>query len=223
MPWIDILFIVILVIFALVGLAKGFLKSLVALFSTLITLVLAIWISKPVSGLVDSLFGLSTIFGDMLEGGIYNSFQGGIPVAFQGLVNVLMGADYMATNPDTTSIEFASDFADKLGNIITIAICVVVLYFLIRFILYLLSRLFDVITQNKAVDGLDRVLGFLLGAVKGAVMLFVCFGIIYIVSTLLPSVGGSIEYYIEMNPICQSFYNWTRDIVENTLLPFFFG
>lgn len=224
-PWIDIALFVILAIFAIVGFARGFLKSLIALFGTLLTLVVAILLAKPVAGLVDSWFGLSTVFQHMIEGSLHETFQGGIPFLLNGIITTLMGADYMAGVTDETirSMEFASDVALKIGNLITIAICVVALFILIRIVLWLLGKLFDKITQNHAINGLDRILGVVLGIVKGALVVFVIFGIAFLLSSLIPSLGGTIEYWVEQNTVTQWCYNWSRDIIENTILPFFFG
>ncbi|MBQ8762420.1 MAG: CvpA family protein [Clostridia bacterium] len=222
MPWVDIIFFALLVIFAIVGCVKGFLKSLLGLFSTFITLLLAIWLAKPVSGLVDSLFGLSATFGSLMQGSIHDAFAGGIPVVFQGLVTILMGSEYME-GADTTSLEFAADFSFKLGEIITVVICVIILYFIIRFVLYLLGRLFDVITKSRAISGLDRVLGFVLGAAKGVLCLFVIFGVAYLISMFIPGLNDTILNVIEPNGVSSPFYNWVRDVIENTIIPFFFG
>lgn len=224
-PWVDIIFFVILVIFAIVGVSRGFLKSLVALFGTLLTLVVAILLSKPVAGLVDSWFGLSSVFQGMMVESLHETFQGGIPFLLNGIITTLMGADYMAGVTDETirSMEFASDVALKLGNLITFAICIIVLYILIRIVLWLLSKLFDAITQNRAINGLDRVLGLVLGAAKGVLCLFILFGVAFLLSSLIPSLGSTIDYWIEQNTVSHAFYNWTRDIIENTILPFFFG
>ena len=221
-PWIDIVFFVFLVIFAIIGFAKGFLKSLLGLFSTFVTLLLAIWISKPVSALIDNLFGLSAAFGSLMESGIHDAFADGIPIIFQGLVTILMGQEYMQT-ADTTSVQFAADFSLKLGEIITVVISVIVLYFIIRLVLYLLSRLFDIITQSRAISGLDRILGLVLGAAKGVVCLFLVFGIIYIIAILIPAAGTEIQTYLSENTVSYSFFNWVTDIIENTIIPFFVG
>ena len=202
--------------------AKGFLKSLLGLFSTFVTLLLAIWISKPVSALIDNLFGLSAAFGSLMESGIHDAFADGIPVIFQGLVIILMGQEYMQT-ADTTSAQFAADFSLKLGEIITVVISVIVLYFIIRLVLYLLSRLFDIITQSRAISGLDRILGLVLGAAKGVVCLFLVFGIIYIIAILIPAAGTEIQTYLSENTVSYSFFNWVTDVIENTIIPFFVG
>ena len=117
----------------------------------------------------------------------------------------------------------AADFSLKLGEILTVVISVIVLYFIIRLVLYLLSRLFDIITQSRAISGLDRILGLVLGAAKGVVCLFLVFGIIYIIAILIPAAGTEIQTYLSENTVSYGFFNWVTDVIENTIIPFFVG
>lgn len=220
MPWIDIAVIVLILIFGIVGVARGFLRSLLALFSSLVTLILAIWLAKPVSGVVDSLFGLSGAFSGMLEPGFLDTFTGWSGTGWLAeVVKIILGADALALEPSV----LANQFAGAVGNIISIAICAVVLYFVIRFILFLLGKLFKSITKNRAVNGLDRILGFVIGVAKGLVVVFLICGLVFVLGTVIPGLASWTDEMLGFNTVSQTIYGWAMEIMENTVIPFFTG
>ena len=49
MAWLDIAVIAIVVIIAIVGMARGFLKSLLQLFGTIATLAVSIWLANKIA------------------------------------------------------------------------------------------------------------------------------------------------------------------------------
>jgi len=224
MAWIDIAFIAILGIGAIIGAYKGFLQSLVALCGTLLTLVLAIWLSKPASGLLESWFGLNTTLGSALHDTIAGYCQGGtLPLLLDPLAKLLLGADYATTYPDISSVDFIKAFSNSIGALLGTIITVIILFVLIKLVLYLLSKLFDVITKNRAISGMDRVLGFVIGAGKGFLLCFIVFSVAYFLNTLIPSIGDWVTDTLQTNPITSEVYNWSCDFLQNQIIPFIMG
>jgi len=223
MPWLDIILIGVLVIFALVGLIRGFLRGVLSLFSTLVTLVLAIWLAKPVSGIVDSIFGLTNAFAGVLQPTFLDFFSTNDYTVgwIAQLINVIMGAGYMGTSPTVETI--STDFAQNVGNIITIAICAVVLYAIIRVVLWLLGKLFKKITQNRTIGGIDRIFGIFIGLAKGALYIFVVMGIGFFLGSFIAPIGAWLDNMLGLNPVSHEVYSWVTTFIQNTLLPFFFG
>jgi len=223
MPWLDIIIIGVLVIFGIVGLIRGFLRGILSLFSTLVTLVLSIWLAKPVSGIVDNLFGLTNALAGTLEPNFLNFFStNNYTVGWIAqLINIIMGTGYLATNPSVEVI--SADFAQSVGNIITIAICAVVLYIIIRIVLWLLGKLFRKITQNRAISGLDRILGVFIGLAKGFVYTFIVLGLAFFLGSFIAPIGAWVDNMMGLNPIANAFYGWVTGFMQTTLLPFFFG
>lgn len=223
MPWLDIIVIGVLIIFAIIGLMRGFLRGVLSLFSTLVTLILAIWLAKPVSGIVDSLFGLTNAFAGSLEPTFLNFFTNTgytLPWIAQ-LLNVIMGAEYMAGEPAVEVL--SADFAHSVGQIITIIICVAVLYILIRIVLWLLGKLFRKITQNRTIGGLDRIFGVFIGVAKGFLYIFVVLGITFLLGSFIAPIGAWVDNMMGANAITHTFYHWMINFMQSTLLPFFFG
>ena len=224
MAWIDIIFIAILGIGAIIGAYKGFLQSLVTLCGTLLTLVLAIWLSKPASGLLESWFGLNTALGSALHDTIAGYCQSGaLSPLLDPLAKLLLGANYATTYPDLTSAEFITAFANSIGTLLGTIITVIILFVLIKIVLYLLSKLFDVITKNKAISGMDRVLGFVIGAGKGFLLCFIVFSAAYFLNTLIPSIGDWVTDILSVNPVTNEVYKWSCDFLQNQIIPFIMG
>jgi len=218
MPWIDIAVVVILVISALIGISKGFLKSIISLFGTVATLALAIWLAKPVANLINGWWGLDGTFADMVLPTVTDAFSGsGLPNTFGLLLQTLFGA------PSSMPADavYLADVAGQLGTIMSTVVAAAGLFIVIKILIWLLSRLFDAITKNRAISGLDRLLGFVFGLVKGAVFIAVAFALIFVVGTYVSAVSGWFTPLLEASPISNWFYGIVADFVEYTLIPYF--
>ena len=223
MFWLDILIIFILVLCALIGLIRGFLRSIISLCSTLVTLVLAIWLAKPLGGVIDNWFGLSGAIASSLEPTFLNFFTTNNTSSgwVAQLISIFLGSGYMESSPSAEQI--ATDFSSAVGSVITIIICAVVLYILIRIVLWVLSRLFRKITRNRTIGAVDRILGTVIGLAKGFLYIFIALGIIFLLGSFITPLGAWVDNMMGQNAITSAFYGWTSSFMQNTLLPFFFG
>src|SRR5574344_839936 len=70
MAVIDIIVICVLAVFGIVGLVKGFLNTLISLFSNLASLAIAVFCAKPVSAFLDKTFGLVSFIAGKIAGGM---------------------------------------------------------------------------------------------------------------------------------------------------------
>ena len=66
MNWIDIVFIAILAVFAIIGLWRGLFDSLLALISSGVALTIAIFTAKPVAKFLNNLLKINKWFSDIL-------------------------------------------------------------------------------------------------------------------------------------------------------------
>ena len=152
--WLDIVLIAIIVVFAIIGIAKGFVDSVLSIFSSLISLVIAYFLAKYVAALLNSWFKLNELFGKML---------GSWGVTEEGL---------------------AGFSREKIASLITFLASMLLVWILIKVAIWLLSKLFDSVTANSsAISGLNRALGFLFGAVKGALVVAVALGVVSLCSS----------------------------------------
>ena len=218
MPWIDIAVIVILIISALIGVSKGFLKSLIGLFGTVVTLALAIWLAKPAADLINGWWGLDATFGGLVNGPVSEAFAETIPNAFGMLLSAIFGVP-----PSPVTPAYIDGICAQLGSIMSTVVVAVGLFIVIKIIVWLLSKLFDAITKNRAISGLDRILGFVFGIVKGAVFVVVVLGLLFLLGTYVPAISGWFNPLLADSPITNWAYGFIADFVEYTLIPYFTG
>lgn len=228
---IDIVFIAVLVIFAVIGLYIGFTKSAVSMIGTFASLVLAILAAKPIASLIDKIFGASVFFSTKIANAFY-----GIDPYFEKIQEVAIDgaqvSDQVASLDGVSApirliikktlngqtIEAGESVGGVLGSIfghlVTIAIAVIVGFILIRLILWLIQKLFAKLTEYKFIGALDKTLGFVLGAAKG--FLYVAF--VFIVISLLsyiPSVNTYVNDVCTESKISGKVYKWVDNLTQN--------
>ena len=171
---IDIVVLVLLLLTALIGFWKGFINSLLSFFSSALSLTAAFFLAKPLASLMNNWFKLGATIGNAVSGQISGFFAD-----FSNLTGAQIMADKCSATgilkiamnffikPETSYIDKAdvvSKVSTSAGSLILMAICMIVAYLLIKLVIFLLSKLFGAIKKKSlAVNGLDRVLGLILG------------------------------------------------------------
>lgn len=239
---IDIIIIVILAIFTLAGFIRGFLSSLLKLFSSVASLAIAIWLAKPVAVFIDSITNATSWFGDKIGEALAGA---------DGFFNMIVGTDIGTVGNSITGVElkgfidttitelgqifktvlslFVQDtsvlesgtvlsewFGSLLGGVATLIVAAVAIFIAIRIVIAILSKIFDAITQNSAIGGLDRLLGLVFGAAKGALVVAVLFAILSVV-IILPGVENLITPLIDEAVIGEPIFNYVLDFIETQL------
>lgn len=152
--WLDIVLIAVIVVFAIIGIAKGFVDSVLSIFSTLVSLVIAYFLAKYVASFLNSICKMNELFAKML---------GSWGVTEEGL---------------------AGFSREKIASLITFLVSMLIVWLLIKLAIFLLSKLFESVTANSsALSGLNRALGFLFGAVKGALFVCIALGVVSLCSS----------------------------------------
>ena len=223
----DIVLICLVVIAVLAGFVKGFLNTLLSFMGTLVSLVAAFFLARPAATLLNNWFGAA--------GAIGNSLTGQISTFFTEFSN-LTGAEILANhcnatgfmksalslfiNPDVTyesNVVLSQNLGNYAGNVVLMAICTVVCFILIKIAIKLLSKLFDAIKKKSlAINGLDKTLGMIFGAVKG--LLFV--SIVFVIASLLqsiPAVANALDVVFENSCIGKPLYDFVTGFVNGYL------
>ena len=228
MFWIDIVFIVLIVLFALWGLKQGFLASLVSLVGIALSIVLAVWLAPPFSSFIDNLFdgSISSMFADLMNGVVsgFGELNYEVQTAttastlidtfdvngiLKSLLDIMLGSEVLAEGTNVLAW-----FSLKLGGLLTTLCGAVLLFLIIRIVLALLSKLFDKITENRAINGLDRVLGFFFGAVKGLIFVAVVIAILNILC-VVPAINDFVTTWLDKTTILNDYANWIFDLIDN--------
>ena len=187
MHWIDIVFIAVILIFAIVGLVKGLFDSILSLCASVASVFLSFWAGKPVAAFLNKLVDVNSFF-------------------VKGLTSINV--------TDTTVPGYN---LEQLATVCTIALSMVVVFILIKVAVWLLAKLFDSVTASStAASGLNRLLGLIFGAVQGFAIVLVVLGVTSIVSIVGP-LDSKINTFLEPSKITRGTYNYVDEWVQDEL------
>ena len=154
--WIDAILIAIIVIYALIGLSKGFFESVLRLVSTAIAVGLAVWLARPASTLVNGVLPLIKWYKQALS-----------------------------SQPDPLNIFGQQLTHAQAAGFLSVVTTGIVIFILVKVIIWILAKIFDSSTKNNtALSGLNRLLGLAFGLAKACVIIAAALGTISMLSSL---------------------------------------
>ncbi len=224
----DIVVLVLLLLVALIGFWKGFLNSLLSFFSSALSVTCAFFLSKPLASLMNNWFNLGATIGNSIStkiAGFFTEFTGPLTGS------EIMANECSATGILKTALNFfikpETSYADKAevvsktglsaGNLVLMAICMIVAYILIKLVIFLLSKLFGAMKKHSvAINGLDRVLGLVLGLLKGCVIVFAVFVIANLLQSI-PAVANFLDTTFNNSCIAKPIYDFINNLVSSYL------
>lgn len=182
MSWIDIAIIVLVVLCGLIGLLKGFKKSLLSLGAFLVAFLLAFFLSNVIA---EALLGVDAIKGFVLGSGTFaegeislaNIIYGGLGENNGGISpESFLGQHFFAPITEIISKSTVDLSPDKgqamyMAFLMFSAICGVGIFLIVRFLLMIVTAIIKSYIGKKKSVG-SRLFGFLISAVQGAVMAF---------------------------------------------------
>ncbi len=237
---IDIVLVAIVLIFAIIGLKKGFFKTILSLFSWVVCLLVAIFLAKYVANWINGIYDFTSLIGTKIEealsgmGEVFNksinsynadgataeSVKTAILAdiqAVQGMNGVLLRFIIMVFNntsfDPTSTATVGNILGMTIGHMCVILISGILIFIVLKIVIALLTRLFDKISKVKIIGGLNKAFGFILGALKGACIV-VIINIILVALSLIPPVNSAITPVIQDNTTVEKFvYNKTDEII----------
>ncbi len=226
---IDVALVLVVLIFALIGVKKGFLKSLLSLFNWVVCLFVSIWLAKYIANWVGSWFGMENAIAGKISNAIIgvNADLGNSVASFgskeaimnacagmNGILKQLVNMIFSSANVDFTAETAVSDVAGAgVAHICVLAISAVLLFIVIKIVLAILGKLFDNIARTKVLGGLNRALGFVFGLVKGACIVIII-NIIAVALSLVPMINNTvIKPVIQENTKIENFVYEKTDYV----------
>lgn len=203
--WVDIAIIGIILLFAIVGLLKGFMKTLLSFAGVVLALVVAVLLTKPV---VAALSGsnLETLIAEKVLtvlSGMGDLMTTEIP-SYEVLVEVLS-----QSLPMSVAQSLAESVAGMIGssadqtlaqlltpgitNIFMNFIVFIALFVILMIVFAILKSIAKAFKSIKLIDFVDKILGFVLGAAMGVLFIYV----VMMLLTLLTGVEG-VDTLIDM-------------------------
>ncbi len=191
MSWIDIVFIAIIAIFAVIGLAKGFFDSILGLITSVGALFIAIWAAKPTASFIRKIANIDKWFDSFLE---------------------------KTAGVGESTTFFGHEFArGEVASFLTVVAAVIIVFFLIKASVWLLAKLFESATlSSSALSGMNRLFGLAFGAAKGFFIICVVLAAVSILSWIQP-LGESINNHLNNTSITKFVYGKVDEFVEGKL------
>ena len=199
MNWIDVGIIIIMLIFVVVGIWKGFVFSILSLFSSTVNFFISLLLVRPTTNLLNNWFGfekaltngfasklssMSTKFNTNMVGMSKDEISNHISSAlseskfpfknlFQNMLNV---------TPEKiegkTSCSLNDILSKSLGTFFSLIITFIILFILIYLILFIIGKISKKAQEVNSIRSIDRMLGFIFGIAKGAIVICVIFAIL---------------------------------------------
>lgn len=231
MAVIDIIVIAVLLVFGIIGMVKGFLNTLLSLFSTVASLGVAIFCAKPVAQFMNKVFGLVGAISGKIASGLSETitpFASGYAstemtgaqlkeylaqdgLTFQERIFKLFIEDGQTFSSDQTVVNY---IGDRLAAVIAVVIAAIVVFILLKIAVLLLAKLFDALTKNRAIGGLDRAMGLIFGLVKASVLICVTLAVFYIVA------NSTVQGWIDNSVVTKWLYQYVTEAVDTIVHKF---
>lgn len=231
----DVLIVALIVVFAFIGLRQGFFKSVLSMVSTLVVLIVSIWLASPVAKLINKIYdftgliagklctsiaGMGAFYSEPIPAGVSGAdLANSIPSNTNGFLKTLMSK---VLNPlsagEVEGATVAEIVSGSFASVIMAIIAGILLFILIKIVLSLATKLFDNITKNRVFGFFNKILGFVLGGLKG-LLIIVLFAFILTLLTVVPFINSNVSPIIQKHTyIVKPIYNYTDKFVEKHII-----
>lgn len=219
----DLAILAILLVFAFWGVHRGLILSLCSLLAVLVAFVGAALVSQfwapSVAGWVQPMVAPSvtaavesalpdeiTDAAQSLEDLLVHLEDADLPLGLGKLLPQLQEDDALTLTPDSLVESLSSSLSAKLAHSIASIGLFAVAFLVILILWHLLGRTLDLVARLPGLHFLNKAGGFVFGAFRGAILLFVCLWIIrWLWSGLIP--GEAVEqtkllrFFMTTNPL----------------------
>lgn len=215
---IDLVCVVLMLVFGIAGAKKGFVRYVLGAISVIAALILAFAFAKAVSGLAESVFGLTSSASAWVEKTLLKREGFAVDVSGEGIaaaalenVNlpsfvkdaVVKQLSGMNDYPAGTTL--ASVVAPVFANFIVLLGSWLVVFLASVIVLKLIAKLLNGLAQKiPLVSALNRLLGFVVGALK--ILLIVC-GVLAVLSLIPGGISEKMGNFFEQTIILKYLYN----------------
>ena len=231
----DVLIVALLVIFGFIGFRKGFFKSVLSLFSTIVVVVISFLCAGHLAKLINKIYDFTGLIAGKLCGGIASmgtfysqtipegvsgkDLINSIPASTNGFLKKLMSYVLEPLSAgDVQGSTVAEIVSGSFASIIMLIISAIVLFIAIKIIIAIASRLFENITRNRVFGAVNKLGGFAFGAIKGFLIILI-FTVVLTLLTVVPAVNTKLTPVIQDNTkIAKPIYNYTDEFIEKQLI-----
>lgn len=226
---IDVTVVAVIVIFALIGLSKGFLKSILSMISTLVVIIASIFLASPCARLLNKIYNftgwiagklcksissMGSFYSDPIHNMSGSEVASNIPSGTNGFLKKLMSnvLKPLSAN-EIEGCTVADIVSGSFASIIMLVACAILMFILIKIVIVFATKLFDNITQNRVFGFTNKLFGGVFGACKGLLVVLI-FSFTLTILTVIPKVNNVVSPVIQDNTkITRKIYNFSDEIV----------
>lgn len=232
MDIVSIVFLIIIAVFIIVGLIKGFARSIIDFVGEILVLVGAAFLTKPASSFINNiefvlerkndvynyLINFNPLFGEVFS----KDNKEGIKTALSQLnipeiLNSFLTDQIIPYMPDD-GIVLADVLSSTLISVLVTVISFVALYIVLRIIFMVIKVLSKkIIDSIKPIKNMDRVLGGILGLIVGVIAVnILC--LLITVKLSIPMLEGFNLFLIDQMQLNTDNFTLSKFIYENNLI-----
>lgn len=227
---IDVTIVAVIVIFALIGLFKGFFKSILSMISTFVVLIASIFLASPCAKLLNKIYNftgwiagklcksisnMGTFYSDTIHGMSGEELANNIPNSTNGFLKKLISHILKPLSAsDVEGSTVANIVSGSFASVIMLVVCAILVFILIKIVVAVATKLFDSISKNRVFGFTNKLFGGVFGACKGVIVLF-AFAFTLTILTVIPKVNNTISPILQDNTkIARKIYNFSDEIME---------
>lgn len=196
---IDVVILGIIILCTFIGYKQGLIKVAVKLVSTLVAIIIALTLYKPVSTLVIK----NTNIDEQIQTAITNKIlpeDSSLEDSKESQIDISSLPDLIISNSENTVKSISETISTKIIELVII----IVLYLVSKLVLRFITILADLIAKLPILKQINKLGGTIYGILRGFLIIFVIFSII---SLLSPIIGEDIILNINNSFIGSILYN----------------
>ena len=237
--YIDIALVAIVLLFALIGLWRGFFRTLLSFFGFIVSIIISAYLASflvrtllPVPFVAGIFGGEGSLTGKIAEmitkisPEIFGASPNDLPATLAStltetlklpaVVAQIIASAVSGIHFTDSTLTLATIIAAAISGAILWLIIAAVLFLILRIIIHFLKKFFKTLTKNKHINNLDRLFGFLLGGVKGFAMVLLVFGVMtfFIGAEFMHDFNDSLKGTTIARPISDAVFKWVGDTID---------
>lgn len=222
MNWLLIIVLGIIILNALIGRKVGFIKIVFSIFSFIIALILTVWISPTVNGMLknNETFYEKTsqkvedmLFKEQVETGEGDDIIEGLPLPKSI-------KESLKENKEKQEANIKSYIVSHVSGIVINALAFVLTFIAVFVGLWVISIALNIISKLPILNQINKMAGFLVGGLQGVIIVWILFIVITVFSG--SELGRTAFQQIESSEILSFIYdkNFLLNIVLNAVKMF---
>ena len=199
----DIIIVVLVLLFTMIGALRGFLKTICSLVATVLGAMLASWLSTPLGTWIYTTFIRTTVLTNIEQEITKNGFSSAVSNSLQSLpdwLGKMVGAAFAPWGismddlqkgvliNNQTAQQISHTIEEPIGKMISAFFAIIasiILFFVLSLIIKLiLNGIIRLLRRSSSPGGVDRFFGGLFGFAEGTLIVLVGIHIVYLIMAL---------------------------------------